>query len=386
MNFGEVIKGAWHNVRIYRALWVFGIILALFTSSWETAALLGGDDQSNAPSGIQITRLPGETFGEAFRRTLDRELDQAGRDLDEFLSQELDLDVGRDIVALITALLSVALILYLLGRVARYVSETALIRMVDRHQETGQRQTARQGLRLGWSRCAWRLFLIELTVNLVAIAGSLLLFALIFSTVPLWSRGSEPTVVVGAIITAALFFLGVFLVVLIVAAVSLVKIFSRRACAIEGLGVTASVYRGFSLVKGNLRPLVLPALIMLGINLGWPLLGGVLVLVLLGIGILVGGLPALMVRWLAGLATGATTAVVIAVVVGVLLLILVLAAPLIWLDGMRQVFLSSMWTLSYRELCRLEQLAQEVPPDIPLPAPPAGSPGASNRGAPLPSR
>jgi hypothetical protein len=377
MNFGEVFRGAWHNVRNYRALWVFGIVLALVTFSWEWTALAGRDDEGDAPRGLQITRMPGETFGEAFRRTLDQELDQAGRDLDEFLSQELDLDVGADIVALVTALVSVAVALYLMGRVARYMSETALIRMVDRHQETGRRQTARQGVRLGWSRSAWRLFLIELTVNLVAVAGSLLLFALIFGSVPLWSQGEEPTVIVGAIITVALFFLGVFVVVLTIAAVSLVKIFSRRACAIEGLGVTASVYRGYSLVRGNLRQLVLPLLVMLGINFGWPALVGVLVLVLLGIGIVVGGLPALLVNWLAGLAAGATTAIAIAVAFGVIVLILVLVAPLVWLDGMREVFLSSMWTLTYRELCRLERLAQETPPDIPLPAPPAGAPPPS---------
>jgi hypothetical protein len=377
MNFGEILKGAWHNVRRYRALWVFGIVLALVTFSWEWAALMGGDDQGSTPSGLQIERRPGETFGEAFRRALDQELDQAGRELDELLGQELDLKVGRDIVALITALLSVALALYLLGRVARYVSETALIRMVDRHQETGQQQTVRHGLRLGWSRGAWRLFLIELTVNLVAIAGSLLLFAVIFSSVPLWSQGGEPTVIIGAVITAALFFLGVFAVVVIVAGVSLVKIFSRRACAIEGLGVMASVYRGYSLVRGNLRQLVLPALVMLGINFGWPALVGVLALVLLGIGIVVGGLPALLVNWLAGLAAGTTTAIVIAVAVGVLLLLLVLVAPLVWLDGLREVFLSSMWTLTYRELGRLEQLAQERPPDIPPPVSPGGAPLSS---------
>ncbi len=386
MSFGEVFKGAWHNVRTYRALWVFGIILALVTSSWETAALLGANDEGDTPSGLQITRLPGETFGEAFSRALDRELFRAGRDLDRLLSRELDLEVSTDLVAIITAIVSVAVALYFAGRVARYVSETALIRMVDRHRETGQRQTVRQGLRLGWSRSAWRLFLIELTVNLVAVAGSLLLFAVIFSSVPLWSRGSEPTVIVGAIITAALFFLGVFLVVLIVAAVSLVKIFSRRACAVENLGVTASVYRGYSLVRGNLRLLLLPALVMLGVNVGWPALAGLLLLVLLGIGLVVGGLPALLVNWLAGLATGATAAVVIAVVVGVLLLILVLAAPLIWLDGMRAVFLSSMWTLTYRELCRLEGLAQEAPPDMSPPAVQPDFAGSSSPGSPPSSR
>ena len=150
--------------------------------------------------------------------------------------------------------------------------------------------------------------------------------------------------------------------------------------------MTASVYRGYSLVRGNLRQLVLPALVMLAINFGWPVLVVVLVLVLLGIGIVVGGLPAVLINWLAGMAAGETTAVVIAVSFGLLLLILVLVAPLVWLDGLRQVFLSSMWTLTYRELGRLERLAQEVPPDLPPRAVNAGPSESPIAGNPPPAR
>lgn len=409
MSFGAILRQAWHNVRSYRALWIFGIVLALVTFSWESTILLSGDSQESSPARIQIERLPGETVQEALQRALEQGLDQAGRDLDALLADITDLEtrrylttfptsllaalladmtgleVGRYLVTFLTSLLAAALVLYLAGRVARYVSETALIKMVNRAQETGEQQTRRQGLRLGWSRSAWRLFLIELVVNLVAVAGSLLLFALIFGSLPFWVQGRTTTVVVGAIVTAALFFLGLFVVIVAAAAVSLVKIFSRRACAIEGLGVTASVYRGYSLARANLRQLLAPALVMLAINLGWPVLVGVLIMVLFGIGIIAGGLPALLVRWLVSLAAGTTTAIVIAVAVGVLLLILVLVAPLVWLDGLREVFLSSMWTLTYHELCRLERQAQETPPEIPPPATGESSATAGPESSAVPS-
>ena len=49
------------------------------------------------------------------------------------------------------ALLLVVLVLAFVGAVVRYVSETALIRMVDQHEVTGEKLGVRQGFRLGWS-------------------------------------------------------------------------------------------------------------------------------------------------------------------------------------------------------------------------------------------
>ena len=383
MNYTNILKRAWRNVLNYRALWIFGIILALVTFSWETAAFIGRDDESG---GISVVRGPDETFGEALERTLQRELDQADRALEEFLARELTIEVESDIAAVITVLLSTAVALYITGRMARYVSETALIRMVSRHQETGQQQTIRQGFRLGWSRSAWRLLLIELLVNLVAVAASLLLFALIFSPMPLWIEGSESTVIAGAILTAAIFLLAVLVIVLVGVFISLLKIFSRRACAIEGLGVTASIYRGYALLRQNLKRILPLGLVMFAVNASWPALLGFFLILLFGIGILLGGLPALLVNWLVGLVAAGETAVFIAAAIGVIILILILAAPLAWLGGMRRVFLSSMWTLTYRELCQLEQLAREVPPEAPIAETPPWARGESGSGVTPPAR
>ncbi len=383
MNYTNILKRAWHNVLNYRALWIFGIILALVTFSWGTAAFLGRDDESG---GISVVRGPDETFGEALERTLQRELDQADRALEEFLARELTVEVESDMAAVITVLLSTVVALYITGRVARYVSETALIRMVNRHQETGQQQTIRQGFRLGWSRSAWQLLLIELLVNLVAVAASLLLFALIFSPVPLWIEGSESTVIAGAILTAAIFLLAVLVIVLVVVFVSLLKIFSRRACAMEGLGVTASIYRGYALLRQNLKRILPMGLVMFAVNASWPALSALFLILLFGIGILLGGLPALLVNWLVGLVAAGDIAVLIAAAIGVIILILILAAPLAWLGGMRRVFLSSMWTLTYRELCQLEQLAREVPPEAQIAETPPWARGESGSGVTPPAR
>ena len=41
------------------------------------------------------------------------------------------------------------------------VPPTALIRMVDRHEATGEKVSVRQGFRLGWSRAALPLWLLK---------------------------------------------------------------------------------------------------------------------------------------------------------------------------------------------------------------------------------
>ena len=67
------------------------------------------------------------------------------------------------------------LIVGIVVAIARYVSETAVIRMVDEYEGSGNKMTVRQGFRIGWSRTAWRLFLINLIVNLPVIALVLVL-------------------------------------------------------------------------------------------------------------------------------------------------------------------------------------------------------------------
>lgn len=366
MNYSQILKQAWHNVRHYRALWVFGMVLALVTFSWETAALADRDDQGQV-TGINITRRSNETFGEAAERAFRQRINQIERDFEEFLDEVLQLDLGPDLSRLLKILLAVAAALFLAGRIARYVSETALIRMVNQEQISGRQQSFREGLRLGWSRSAWRFFFIELLVNLVIIAASLLLFALIFSPLPLWVQGSEPTIIIFALLTAALLMLAIFVVIVAALAVSLLKLFARNACAIENLGITAAVYRGYTLLQRNLKQVLPLALAMLAINVAWPVGVVLLLIILSGLGVLLGGLPALLLYWLLGLVVTGEAPLFIAIGFGVTVLLLIVLAPLVWLNGLRQVFLSSMWTLAYRQLCRLEQAAQLAPPEVPSP-------------------
>jgi hypothetical protein len=75
-----------------------------------------------------------------------------------------------------------------------------------------------------------------------------------------------------------------------------------------------------------------------------------IVLLLLVVSGAIGGLLALLAGGLTGLAFEGSTPWIVAAVVGIPTFILVMVAPLSFLGGLFEVFLSSTRTLTYREL------------------------------------
>jgi hypothetical protein len=57
MDHMEVLKEAWHMVWRHRALWIFGIILALTTFSWETAVLYSRHDDGDGSRDRATSRI-----------------------------------------------------------------------------------------------------------------------------------------------------------------------------------------------------------------------------------------------------------------------------------------------------------------------------------------
>lgn len=365
MKTSEIVKQAWQQVVHHRSLWIFGFLVALTTFSWGSMALFGRSSNGDpTETGIQIQRRSYETFGDALERGIKEELDQASEELESLMAQELDLQVSIDIVAIFASLVGIGATFYLIAKVLRYVSEVALIRLIDEHHQTGIRSGIKDGFRLGWSWVCLRLFMITLVINLVAAAAGLLLLALIFSPLPLWVDRGEGVVAAGAIITAALFFIAIFVIILGRMGATLVRILAWRAAALDGTGVVASAYRGFSLLRHNWKRLVPLSLIGLGVNLAFPTLIAVLVIPLIGLGVVLGGVPGLIFGGVANLAGTGDSAVILGITAAVLILFVVVVAPLAFVDGLREVFLSSIWTQAYRELMRLELEEQTAPPNL----------------------
>jgi hypothetical protein len=366
------LKRSWHMVTRYRALWIFGIVLGMVTFSWELALLGGNDNQdrySRYSRGITITRLDGETFWDALERTWHREIDAAERELsialrelDQLFTEELGRRFVVDVATFLAVLAAAFVVTWIVAKIARYVSEASLIRMVGEYEDTGERRGVWHGLRLGFSRTAWRFFLIDLAIDIPVILTFVLLFALAFTPLVFGIRGSaSATVIVGSLLTGGLLVTGIALAVVAGTLLSALKRFFRQACALESLGVIASIRRGWAVVRQKPSAVVVMWLIMLGLKFSWAILIALSFLVLFPVlivtivlGGIAGALPAYLVFLLSSLVFESALPVLLAVVVGLPIFILVMLAPWWWLGGLMEVFKSSAWTLTYRELRAVE--------------------------------
>ena len=334
MNHTRILKRAWEILWSYRTLWVFGILLAL------TAG--GGGNGSGFNSSYKGER-DGSTF--SLPPEMMRDLRALGRAMQGWFS---GIDVGA-FIGLGVALLCLILLLMILGKVVNYVSQVALMRMVDGLEARGEKVSWREGFRLGWSRAAWRLFLLDLLVYLPLVVVFIGLFgcALLPVIISAAARG-EPS---GAAVfgTVVLILPLILLAVIIGATVSLVMNLARRQCVLGDKGVVESLRLGVALLRRRFADLVVIWLILIGVMIGYSILLIPLVFLLMGVGALVGAGVGVAVYFLLRGLAASTSAILTAIFFGLTPFIVILAVPLVFLEGLRQTYYSTAWTLAYRE-------------------------------------
>ncbi len=400
MDYTKILKRSWHNVWHYRALWIFGLILALTTVSLEGAVWYRGRDweelpeeviQLNLPRGYVVTipvqiRLDDVTRFERIIVNYKHQLDSYPRQPGEIVinyDPPADLSVeamwmnrqGKPHVrtfrvlpevadagiTLAFALAGALALLFVMSRVLRYVSEAALLRMVDDYEKTGKRCTRRQGWRLGWSRSAWRIFSINWAVNLPAGLALLCLLLVVGLPLVVWVRPGNMVRALGTGVSLAFLLMWIALAMVIGPILAVLKRFSWRAAALERRGVAASMRRGLAMMRQYPKEAVLTWLIMALLGLAWPLLMAPAALLLAALGLAAGAVSTLVVGGVAWVVWHeATRWVVAALLVGIPTFLLVLGLPLAFLGGLRKVFQSSTWTLTYREL-RAKESVQPGP-------------------------
>jgi hypothetical protein len=331
MNHINILKRALALTINYRALWIFGILLAITTGSGISSN--GGGNSSSSSNSNPPTFNWQNPFGEFHIPP-------------EVTNMWLGIAIG---------LACLILVLIVVGTIVRYVSETALIRMVDEHENSGEKLTVRQGFRLGWSRRAWKIFLIDFLVGLGFIAIFLLMLALAALPLLVWLTQNTPLHVIGTVISAGLILLLVFAAILAALAITLILIFARRVCALENLGVRDSLRRGYASVRQRLGDVILMGVMMFGIELVWGLATLLAMLAVIVAAVLIAGLPALLVGSIASLFAQGTTPWIVAAIVGVPIFLIAVIIPGALIGGWRQVFSSNVWTLTYREALALEQ-------------------------------
>ncbi|MDX9954863.1 MAG: hypothetical protein RBT75_12240 [Anaerolineae bacterium] len=337
MDYMKIIKRAWNTTWSYKALWIFGILIALSS---------GGGSSGGGNSGAQFGGGGGEwDFPNTF---------------------ELPEIATGAIIATIVAVCGFFLLLTIATVIARYVSETALIRMVDDHEETGEKRTIKEGFRLGWSKGAWKMFLLDLLIGVAFGAGIVLILMLAATPLLTWITESDALRAIGTVTAIGAILLSILVAIAVGAVVNALLHFIRRAVILEQKGVFESIREGLAFVKAHLKDVALMWLLMFGINLVVALLMIPVVLLLLVLGAIVGGLPGAAVGALVNLITGNEMLPwIIGGGIGLFIFVAVVAIPSLFAGGVYKTFESSVWTLTYRELHALEQLEAESAPEEP---------------------
>jgi hypothetical protein len=357
IDIGKILKRAWHILWNYRILWIFGLLLAVTAGGGRISSNAGSSGTGyrfNAPNNYNPNYQPGVFVNELnqwFQQNVDPLFTYPAQHIATFVW------IGVGLLLLILVVGSIAAIL-------RYVSEIAVIRMVDGYEQTGEKVGFRQGWRLGWTRRAFRLWLIDLLIGLPVIVV-LLLVGLLGVAVFFSVRAGSGFVVPEVIAAVGCFFLFLLASFLWALVVGILRVFFARAAALEDTGVWASFRSGWQTFRRNWKSALLMWLVVLGIGIGVGLVSFVLFIVLIPvyiltaiIGLIVAAIPGGIAFGIAMLFGSWPVALIIAVLLALPLFFMVTFSPLIFFGGLVEVFNSSVWTLTYREMKALEALSQ----------------------------
>lgn len=369
MNLTEVLKKAWQMLWNYRALWLFGAVLALvgpkmtYPGPWldlennnqwirikineTTTVRVPGAEMTidfTAPEGVRVITRDFATW-EEFNELVDE------------LNREAEISLWPILIEFVV-ILGVSI---LLGLIVRYIAETALIRMVDESEEIGSRLSLWQGLRRGFSLRAGRLFIIDLVVAVLAAVAFIILFGLAAAPILLAIGRNETVLITVGVGTLGLVVLATYLWLAVNAVLSLVMQNIRRACVLEEQGFFASIRQGVLMTRHHLKEVGLVWLVWVGLRILWVPLGVLVLIVLVPVliitilgGVALGSVPATIVALIASSFTSEATSVIMGILAGLPVFILVMILPIVFVGGFVEVYLSTIWTLAYRDLKAME--------------------------------
>ncbi len=348
MDLGRIISRSFEITVKNRALWLFGILLALFGGNagniGNSANLRGGPSRNQGlPDGTlpQVPQLP---------------------------------QISTNMVVVIVGIVvCVVLILSLLSIILRFASRGALIGLVQELEANQTRPTVRHGFDIGFDRF-WSLLGIALWINIPLFLVSLLLILvaaipLIASLIPLIQAGRSPQQFAGAAMAGIASSIALLCCVVIFLWIVQLVIqpfyqFFMRASVIGRRGARDSIREGYRLVRANLGNVIFLYVIMIGFAI---VFGIVMLVLFFAIFAVVAGIAIA-----AGLAAQSITpGIVVGLVLGIPALLLAL-----FVGGLYQVFDSTMWTEGYLALSSpperaLSPAPAPAPPTTPLETPPA---------------
>ncbi|HCM96854.1 MAG: hypothetical protein A2X25_05345 [Chloroflexi bacterium GWB2_49_20] len=370
MDAMKIIKRAWYILWNYRILWIFGFILAL-TVGGSTYGRMGSTSGTryNQNNNNQSIYMPwdNQTFQDP-QKFLETVGNVGTQLVENVITQhEVGVLIGFAVAfILLTMLISIGL------TILRYISETAVIRMVDEFETRADKLTVKQGLRLGWSRTSWRLFLIDLLIGFVPGLVILILFGLVglgifFLAINI---GNNASLIAVLVVLAGFVFLIMLVFGLYFVLMGFLRNFIVRVCVLDQVGVWEAVQRGFFIVRSKWQELGMFWLVMIGLGIAWWIASFVLLILLIPfflvsiiLAALAAGVPGLLLGGFSSIFLPGPWPIVVGIVFGLPLFIPLAASPLLFFEGLAQVFRSTTWTLVYRELKVMNQgsVAAEEP-------------------------
>ena len=364
IDIGKILRRAWHILWNYRTLWIFAILLGL-TAGGQSSSGNSGSGSSAQPNGNNpFQNLPASTdpnvqrFVQWFNDNVAPLFTHPGQHIATFVWIGLGLFLFILIVSLLFALV-------------RYPTETAVIRMVDAYEQTGEKARFKQGWKMGWNRRAFRMWVIDLVLSLpailfVAVVGGLGL--LIYFGVKNGTQAAIASSIFFGVCCAILF---IVVFVLLIVLLGLLRQFFIRKAALEEARIGESFRQGWEMFKRNWKSGALMWLVMLGIRIGFGIASLIVFFLLIPLYIVL-VIPAAMVAFFPGLLVFGITSIfasgplawILGLLAAVPFFFIVVFAPLVLIGGMYKVYESSVWTLTYREMKVLESVApmDVVPP------------------------
>ncbi|WP_299025670.1 hypothetical protein [uncultured Thermanaerothrix sp.] len=343
----KILKRSWHILWNYRTLWLFGLILALTAS--------GGGGAGGNLDNLFSYRTGGN--GGPPSGTFERWLEEFFRPLAQMPESQL----LPTLIALVITLICIFGVVGIALAVARYVSQVALIRLVEDYEVQGSQVSFRQGWRLGWSRKAWQVFLIDLLLGLPIFVLVLLILPIIGLLIAGASAQTPAITVPAVIIGIGLLLLWILVLIILGVVIGVLGEIARRACVLQDMGVIDALRHTVGLLRHQWKNVGLMWLVMLGLGIGWGIATLILFVLLIPLYLLLAfpalvaaGLPGLLIYGLASLFLAQPLAVLTALILVLPLFFLIVFSPLMLLGAWEQVFLSSLWTLTYREIMALE--------------------------------
>jgi hypothetical protein len=287
---------------------------------------------------------------------LPTELQQAIDEVNQIFPETMSSETFRTIVTWAIVVGVVILILTVFLVILDYLGQVALIRMVNRYEETGEKVSWRQGFRLGWSRAAWRLFLVNLAVYLPVLVVFLILFGCASLPVLIaYLAGEEPTLA-GIVATIGLVFLVIFLALIVAVILSIIMETIYREIVLQDAGAIAGLKAGLKRVRANFKDIGLMWMILVGVRIGFLFLLLPILILILFAGLFVGGAAGFGVYYLVQPIANNVASLVSAMIVGALVFFLVMGSPLLLLGGWFETYVSTTWTLTYRDLVKPSSL------------------------------